>query len=155
MTREEFIKKLTAEKARWDLTIESDCINGGFISATVTSYDLYQVTIKNNLRDSITIDISETEIEVVKDDYQYSFEIAGIKFTICESMNNKFYAIKSAEVENCTFNEIAEFPTAQERDKWVNAAQGREELADMDFLGLDVNDYARIPEGEHFRLVRK
>lgn len=86
MKREEFIKKLTAEKARWDLTIESDCINGGFISATVTSYDLYQVTIKNNLRDSITIDISETEIEVIEEDYEFSFEVNGIKFTITESI---------------------------------------------------------------------
>ncbi len=68
-------------------------------------------------------------------------------------MNTKHYAIRSSEVENCTFNEIMEFPTEQERDQWATAEQGREALADMDFLGLDVNDYARIPEGEHFRLI--
>ena len=67
----------------------------------------------------------------------------------------KYYAIKSSEVENCTFNEIMEFNTEQERDEWANAEQGREALADMDFLGLDVNDYERIPEGEHFRLIKK
>ena len=69
-------------------------------------------------------------------------------------MKTKYYAINSELVENCTFNEIMEFNTEQERDKWVNAEQGREALADMDFLGLDVNDYERIPEGEHFRLVK-
>ena len=68
-------------------------------------------------------------------------------------MKTKYYAIKSAEVENCTFDNIMEFNTEQERDEWANAEQGREALADMDFLGLDVNDYARIPEGEHFRLI--
>lgn len=70
-------------------------------------------------------------------------------------MKTKYYAIKSAEVENCTFDEIMEFNTEQERDQWATAEQGREALADMDFLGLDVNDYTRIPEGEHFRLIRK
>ena len=48
-----------------------------------------------------------------------------------------------------------EFQTEQERDQWANAAKGREALADMDFLGLDVDDYYRIPEGEHFRLIQK
>ena len=47
------------------------------------------------------------------------------------------------------------FNTEQERDQWATAEQGREALADMDFLGLDVNDYERIPEGEHFRLIQK
>ena len=70
-------------------------------------------------------------------------------------MNTKHYAIRTSEVENCTFNEIAEFPTEQERDQWVNAEQGREALADMDFLGLDVDDYYRIPKGEYFQLIRK
>ena len=70
-------------------------------------------------------------------------------------MKTKYYAIDSELVENCTFNEIMEFNTEQERDEWANAEQGREGLADMDFLGLDVNDYYRIPEGEHFRLIRK
>ena len=69
-------------------------------------------------------------------------------------MNTKHYAIRSSEVENCTFDEIMEFQTEQERDQWATAEQGREALADMDFLGLDVNDYERIPEGEHFRLVK-
>ena len=70
-------------------------------------------------------------------------------------MKTKHYAIKSSEVENCTFDNIMEFQTEQERDEWANAEQGREALADMDFLGLDVNDYERIPEGEHFRLIKK
>ena len=69
-------------------------------------------------------------------------------------MKTKYYAIKSAEVKNCTFDNIMEFQTEQERDQWATAEQGREALADMDFLGLDVNDYERIPEGEHFRLVK-
>ena len=70
-------------------------------------------------------------------------------------MKTKYYAIDSELVENCTFNEIMEFNTEQERDEWVNAAKGREALADMDFLGLDVDDYYRIPEGKHFRLIQK
>ena len=52
-------------------------------------------------------------------------------------MKTKYYAIDSELVENCTFNEIMEFNTEQERDEWANAAKGREALADMDFLGLD------------------
>ena len=70
-------------------------------------------------------------------------------------MKTKYYAIDSELVENCTFNEIMEFNTEQQRDEWANAEQGREALADMDFLGLDVDDYERIPEGEHFRLIQK
>ena len=70
-------------------------------------------------------------------------------------MNTKHYAIKSSEVENCTFDNIMEFNTEQEREKWVNAAKGREPIDDIDFIGLDVNDYYRIPEGEHFRLIKK
>ena len=66
-----------------------------------------------------------------------------------------YYAIKSAEVENCTFDNIMEFQTEQERDEWANAAKGREPIDDIDFIGLDVNDYYRIPEGEHFRLIQK
>lgn len=68
-------------------------------------------------------------------------------------MKTKYYAIDSELVENCTFDEMMEFNTEQERDEWANAEQGREALADMDFLGLDVDDYYRIPEGEHFRLI--
>ena len=70
-------------------------------------------------------------------------------------MKTKYYAIDSELVENCTFNEIMEFNTEQERDQWATAEQGREALADMDFLGLDVDDYYRIPEGKHFRLIQK
>lgn len=69
-------------------------------------------------------------------------------------MKTKYYAIDSELVENCTFDEIMEFQTEHERDQWANAAKGREALADMDFLGLDVDDYYRIPEGEHFRLSK-
>ena len=68
-------------------------------------------------------------------------------------MNTKHYAIRSSEIENCTFDNIMEFQTEQERDQWATAEQGREALADMDFLGLDVDDYYRIPEGKHFRLI--
>ena len=68
-------------------------------------------------------------------------------------MKTKYYAINSELVENCTFNEIMEFNTEQERDKWMNAAKGREPIDDIDFIGLDVDDYERIPEGEHFRLI--
>lgn len=70
-------------------------------------------------------------------------------------MKTKYYAIDSELVENCTFDEIMEFNTEQERDEWANAEQGREPIDDIDFIGLDVNDYYRIPEGEHFRLIKK
>lgn len=83
---------------------------------------------------------------------------ADIETTISiydNNMKTKYHAIKSSEVENCTFDEIMEFQTEQERDQWVNAAKGREALTDMDFLGLDVDDYYRIPEGKHFRLIQK
>ena len=86
MTREKFIARLTEVETRWDLTIESDYINGGLISATVTSTDPDQITITTNHDDSMTLDISESEIKVVEKDYEFSFEVDGIKFTIFESV---------------------------------------------------------------------
>ena len=60
----------------------------------------------------------------------------------------KYYAIYTAEVENCTFDSFAEFETEQERDDWVNQQEAfdREPLADLDFLGLDLIDYTRVPD---------
>ena len=84
MTRENFIERLTKSETRWDLTIESDCINGGLFSATITSTDPDQFTITTNRGDSMTLDISESEIEVIDEDYKYSFIVAGITFVICE-----------------------------------------------------------------------
>ena len=86
MTKEKFIARLTEAETRWDLTIESDYINGGLISATVTSTDPDQFTITTNRGDSMTLDISESEIEVIDEDYKYSFIVAGITFVICESI---------------------------------------------------------------------
>ena len=34
----------------------------------------------------MTLDISESEIEVIDEDYKYSFIVAGITFVICESI---------------------------------------------------------------------
>ena len=86
MTRENFIERLTKSETRWDLTIESDYMNGVLMAATVTSTDPDQITIQKDHRNSITLDISESEIEVVEKDYEYSFAVAGIKFTITESI---------------------------------------------------------------------
>ena len=86
MTREKFIARLTEAETRWDLTIKSDYMNGGLFSATITSTDPEQITIQTDHRNSITLDISESEIEVVKKDYEYSFAVAGITFTITESI---------------------------------------------------------------------
>lgn len=86
MTRENFIERLTKAETRWDMTIESNYINGGLISATVTSTDPDQITIQKNHNDSIALDISKSEIDVIDEDYQYSFTVEGIKFTITESI---------------------------------------------------------------------
>lgn len=86
MTREEFISRLTEENTRWDVTIESDYINGVFIATTIKSTDPDQITIQSVCSDSITIDISESEIDVIDEDYKYSFAVAGITFIICESI---------------------------------------------------------------------
>ena len=86
MTRENFIERLTKSETRWDLTIESDYMNGVLMAATVTSTDPDQITIQKDHRNSITLDISESEIEVVEKDYEYSFAVEGIKFTITESI---------------------------------------------------------------------
>ena len=86
MTRENFIERLTKSETRWDLTIKSDYMNGGLFSATITSTDPDQFTITTNRGDSMTLDISESEIEVIDEDYKYSFIVAGITFVICESI---------------------------------------------------------------------
>ena len=86
MTREKFIARLTEAETRWDLTIKSDYMNGGLFSATITSTDPDQITITTNRGDSMTLDISESEINVIDEDYKYSFAVAGITFIICESI---------------------------------------------------------------------
>lgn len=86
MTREKFIARLTEAETRWDLTIKSDYMNGGLFSATITSTDPDQFTITTNRGDSMTLDISESEINVIDEDYKYSFAVAGITFIICESI---------------------------------------------------------------------
>jgi len=86
MTRENFIERLTKSETRWDLTIESDYMNGVLMAATVTSTDPDQITITTNRGDSMTLDISESEINVIDEDYKYSFIVAGITFVICESI---------------------------------------------------------------------
>ena len=86
MTRENFIERLTKSETRWDLTIESDYMNGVLMAATVTSTDPDQITITTNRGDSMTLDISESEINVIDEDYKYSFAVAGITFIICESI---------------------------------------------------------------------
>ena len=86
MTREKFIARLTEAETRWDLTIKSDYMNGGLFSATITSTDPDQFTITTNRGDSMTLDISESEINVIVEDYKYSFAVAGITFIICESI---------------------------------------------------------------------
>ena len=68
------------------MTIKSDYMNGGLFSATITSTDPDQFTITTNRGDSMTLDISESEIEVIDEDYKYSFIVAGITFVICESI---------------------------------------------------------------------
>ena len=65
MTRENFIERLTKSETRWDLTIESDYMNGVLMAATVTSTDPDQITITTNRGDSMTLDISESEINVI------------------------------------------------------------------------------------------
>ena len=86
MTKEKFIARLTEAETRWDLTIKSDYMNGGLFSATITSTDPDQITITTNRGDSMTLDISESEINVIDEDYKYSFAVAGITFVICESI---------------------------------------------------------------------
>ena len=86
MTKEKFIARLTEAETRWDLTIKSDYMNGGLFSATITSTDPDQITITTNRGDSMTLDISESEINVIDEDYKYSFSVAGITFIICESI---------------------------------------------------------------------
>ena len=86
MTKEKFIARLTEAETRWDLTIKSDYMNGGLFSATITSTDPDQITITTNRGDSMTLDISESEINVIDEDYKYSFAVAGITFIICESI---------------------------------------------------------------------
>ena len=86
MTREEFISMATTTDKIWDVTIKSDYMNGVLMAATVTSTNPDQITIQIDHRNSITLDISESEIEVVEKDYEYSFAVAGITFTITESI---------------------------------------------------------------------
>lgn len=86
MTKEEFIAKLTEAETKWDLTIESDYINGGLMATTIKSTDPDQITIQKNHNDSIALDISKSEIDVIDEDYQYFFTVEGIKFTITESI---------------------------------------------------------------------
>lgn len=63
-------------------------------------------------------------------------------------MNNKFYAIYKNSVDDCSFDEIAEFETEQERNDWVNHqdALEREPIADLDFLGITLDEYTRVPD---------
>lgn len=86
MTREEFISMATTTDKIWDVTIKSDYMNGVLMAATVTSTDPDQITITTNRGDSMTLDISESEINVIDEDYKYSFAVAGITFIICESI---------------------------------------------------------------------
>lgn len=86
MTREEFISRATTTEKIWDVTITSDCMNGVLMAATITSTDPDQITIQKDHNNSITLDISESEIEETEKNYEYQFEVAGITFVICESI---------------------------------------------------------------------
>ena len=86
MTKEKFIARLTEAETRWDLTIKSDYMNGVFIATTIKSTDPDRITIQSVCSDSITIDISESEIDVIDEDFKYSVTVEGIKFIICESI---------------------------------------------------------------------
>ncbi len=54
-----------------------------------------------------------------------------------------FYATYKCAIDDCTFDEIAEFETEQERDNWVNQQEvfERESLEDLDLLGICLSDY--------------
>ena len=60
-----------------------------------------------------------------------------------------FYATYKYVVDSCHFDEIAEFQTKEERDNWVNAQDvffEREPINDLEFLGVDLADYFKIPD---------
>ena len=63
-------------------------------------------------------------------------------------MEKKFFATYKSVIDDCSFDEIAEFETEQERDDWVNHqdALEREPLADLEFLGISLDEYTRVPD---------
>lgn len=60
-----------------------------------------------------------------------------------------FYATYKKVIDDCSFDEIAEFQTEQERDDWVNSQDSifeREAIDDLEFLGIDLADYFKVPD---------
>ena len=59
-----------------------------------------------------------------------------------------FYATYKKVIDDCSFDEIAEFQTEQERDDWVNSQDSifeREAIDDLEFLEIDLTVYLKVP----------
>ena len=78
----------------------------------------------------------------------YYYTVYFLKSQYVEGSFFMFYATYKSAIDDCSFDEIAEFQTKQERDDWVSSQDSifeREAIDDLEFLEIDLTVYLKVP----------